>query len=513
MSASYDQDSPLLHTQQVAADPAQTTKGRAFAGVLGILALTAVAGVVHTKKASTSSTVLTTGYQKTPTDVLMYKRTTPTSLPYEDCKFLTKIMGFSCSADTITPSLTNEEGFCGERATGLAGQFCLHEIKDDFYPSGDSEVWSKKIVDAHKDSFGDFDSKFDAFMTLGTGYYTPYLAPHLARWVGEGQPFRAHTYTNPADTLPMFVLLTYNPNTGHVFEVHGKALDDDAETNAALIAKHFSEAPEDACVLALSTGQEVAHLDADYASSVADYLSQGADGLPFAMMAKVSHPTLDRDAVASWMKSNAALDLEKLESESLSDDGSDDSADDASGKSKKLGACKVASVSLSKYQDAGHASLMFVEDARKSESSEKAFSVKSEVWEFISHVEKVHVTHMGTQRGWDRWMDNHVGLVYQGVHLDDIAPTLVQNSVGFHAFRDVYKEDKACSASSNEAYCGSIWTTGHSGLGIEMKAFFDPSKAFFNGEFAPTYMDFCDHKSNEGTKDMFDDDQAMDDWR
>jgi len=30
---------------------------------------------------------------------------------------------------------------------------------------------------------------------------------------------------------------------------------------------------------------------------------------------------------------------------------------------------------------------------------------------------------------WDRYQDNHVGLVYMGLHLDDVAPTLVQNKV------------------------------------------------------------------------------------
>ena len=30
---------------------------------------------------------------------------------------------------------------------------------------------------------------------------------------------------------------------------------------------------------------------------------------------------------------------------------------------------------------------------------------------------------------WDRYQDNHVGIVYMGLHLDDVAPTLVQNKV------------------------------------------------------------------------------------
>ena len=107
-------------------------------------------------------------------------------------------------------------------------------------------------------------------------------------------------------------------------------------------------------------------------------------------------------------------------------------------------------------------SVVFIEDLRDStnkDSMERA--------DFLKHVQSVHDKRLGTQRGWDRWLDNHLGLMYQGVHLDDIAPTLVENGVGFRAYRDTYKMDSACEASINEAFCGSLWCGGHSGLGVE----------------------------------------------
>ena len=67
-------------------------------------------------------------------------------------------------------------------------------------------------------------------------------------------------------------------------------------------------------------------------------------------------------------------------------------------------------------------SVVFIEDLRDStnkDSMERA--------DFLKHVQSVHDKRLGTQRGWDRWLDNHLGLMYQGVHLDDIAPTLVEN--------------------------------------------------------------------------------------
>ena len=102
--------------------------------------------------------------------------------------------------------------------------------------------------------------------------------------------------------------------------------------------------------------------------------------------------------------------------------------------------------------------------------------------------------------------------MYQGVHLDDIAPTLVQNGVGFRAYRDVYKMDSTCLDSINDVFCGSLWCGGHSALGVEFHSFFDKDRKFFNGDFAPTYMDFCDALTNRGNTDFFTDEFAMDDW-
>ena len=124
---------------------------------------------------------------------------------------------------------------------------------------------------------------------------------------------------------------------------------------------------------------------------------------------------------------------------------------------------------------------------------------------YIEHVAAVHKDRMGKQRGWDRYLDSHIGLVYRETWLDDIAPTLVANGVNFHAMRDIYASDNYCQESKIESECGSIWSEGTSGLAIEMHSFFKPAssdvdggKSFFTGDFAPTYMDFCNADTNRG---------------
>ena len=83
---------------------------------------------------------------------------------------------------------------------------------------------------------------------------------------------------------------------------------------------------------------------------------------------------------------------------------------------------------------------------------------------------------LGTQSGWDRFIDSHVGLVYRRTWLDDYAPAMADGGVGFHAYLDAWESDSIClSHSKMEESCGSIWTEGVSGFGMEMHAFFDYS--------------------------------------
>lgn len=330
-------------------------------------------------------------------------------------------------------------------------------------------------------------------MANSVAYYTPFLQKHLARWIEKDLPYRAHYYTNYADSLRMLVLLTYNPNTGEIVEIHGPAVSKDETENAELIDEHFTEMPAGACELAMGTGLTLAHLSQSWTDdSTTKGYAGDFGGLPFASVVKVSHPTEDADAVTAWMADNADLTF---------------AVEDGAGKDE--GTCRVARLKMKKYLDVSYTTVSFVQDTRSDAKSSRDARERAQ---FLTHVQAVHNDMLGTQSGWDRWLDNHIGLMYQGVHLDDVAPTLVQNGVGFRAYRDVYKMDSTCEASINRAFCGSLWCGGHSALGVEFHSFFDKDRKFFNGNFAPTYMNFCDAKTNTGTTDFFTDDGAIDDW-
>ena len=192
-------------------------------------------------------------------------------------------------------------------------------------------------------------------MANSVAYYTPFLQKHLARWIEKDLPYRAHYYTNYADSLRMLVLLTYNPNTGEIVEIHGPAVSKDETENAELIDEHFTEMPAGACELAMGTGLTLAHLSQSWTDdSTTKGYAGDFGGLPFASVVKVSHPTEDADAVTAWMADNADLTF---------------AVEDGAGKDE--GTCRVARLKMKKYLDVSYTTVSFVQDTRSDAKSSR----------------------------------------------------------------------------------------------------------------------------------------------
>ena len=256
--------------------------------------------------------------------------------------------------------------------------------------------------------------------TLSTGLYTPYLGKHLARFKEKGIPYKAYEYTNPVDGELMYVLMTFNPSTGNVIEIHGSsvALDadaagdprgttddgslsyefgewdvpgmaplkteegdddddddddddeddgggvyedekegDDGEGRKLSLSGHGPESgettlrsewrplPLHACELAVSTMLSKAHLEESWA--IARWAIASTTGLPFTMLVKVSHPSMDVHETAAWMEDNAGVTMTIKEGASV--------------RKSKGGLCKMAHAAVKKWKEAGTASLIYVQ--------------------------------------------------------------------------------------------------------------------------------------------------------
>jgi hypothetical protein len=436
-----------------------------------------------------------TGFKNLASEVLLYKRTHPSRDPANDCKFFMEVVGMPCE---YAGTSMNEEGeYCAHRAQATVGPMSYHNIKDSFEPQGMAEEWIETFNSHHTSSFSEDGSnqQWNQFMTLNTGLYTLSLDTHLKKWKEAGTvKYKAHRYVNPTDGELMYVLMTYNPSTGNVMEIHGSQVSDE-------FLGEFSELPEGVCEQAVAPGHPKQDLELTYQNSMILYADaatdtrdrgahkleltyRGYNGFPYAMLVKVSHPANNVEKAVNWMSENAQIDMTVHQD-------------------TKSSTCKVAKAMVSKAFDVGKASLMFVEvDAVKDARAK----------EYIEYVENVHKERMGIQRGYDRFIDSHVGLFYRGIVLDDIAPTLAKNGASFHAFKDVGGNDAFCKGSEIEDYCGSIWSTGTNGLSFEMHAYFDPEGSeFFVDAFSPNYMDMCNSETNKGPPYLLADDDDDDD--
>ena len=120
-----------------AAVPAPSGAKKFFGGVAAALLVVAAGGVALSSSSSSPAAVNTelssSGFQKLPTEVLLYKRTHISTDPEQDCVFLRNVLGMdSCSVDAITPTPDNENEYCGIRAEALSGNICFHNVKDGF---------------------------------------------------------------------------------------------------------------------------------------------------------------------------------------------------------------------------------------------------------------------------------------------------------------------------------------------------------------------------------------------
>ena len=104
-------------------------------------------------------------------------------------------------------------------------------------------------------------------------------------------------------------------------------------------------------------------------------------------------------------------------------------------------------------------------------------------------MQAVHERWTGDGAGWDRWLDNHLGLAVTSGALDRFGRALVAGNVSYQARAGAAGDTGATSAA------GSVWTSGFGGQGVELHGNFDWS--FFDPN-ATSGMDYCGSPSLAG---------------
>ena len=190
-----------------------------------------------------------------------------------------------------------------------------------------------------------------------------------------------------------------------------------------------------------------------YKNALGDGAALTSAGLPWVLPWKVSWPSSDVSAQTHWF-ARALPDYIQLtetsESSGSSSSSSDASASDSSSSSVE---CRVASMDFAMVQSTPRASsgvaasgstsldvpisVRFVQNGRAA----AARPLPLAVGDLEAYVESVHARYIGEQRGWDRWLDNHIAIDVLnttagrdgGGYLDDVARHLAAIGVRFHA--------------------------------------------------------------------------------
>lgn len=141
--------------QLLPGDTSQSGKQKLFTGgrVAAALLMAAAGGFAFSTSPPAAQTQLSSaGFQKAPTDVLLYKRTHISTDPEKDCLFLRNVVGMnSCEVAGVTPTASG--GWCGMRAEGFSDNMCFHNVKDGFAPKGDAKEWIARMNKQHEATF------------------------------------------------------------------------------------------------------------------------------------------------------------------------------------------------------------------------------------------------------------------------------------------------------------------------------------------------------------------------
>ena len=461
----------------------------------------------------------------------VYKRTHACTNARADAHWLQRYVGLTVD---VAVSKTLEGDTCMVRTSGTsAGEWSVHDVETRRFHTGDYApyVWWYYLRTMHGPFTAESFHGWNQFMAYSTGFYVKDLSWHLERcacaprerrvireneprlllarrWPAHlPRPFRTRClprrpaptflissrdtryenesvqhlrfkYENPADGNEMYAALLFNAFTGEVVEIHAGQV-------GARFTATFDALPEGACFEGFALTLPRTYMDVNFmarAYSAGRSHERTAAGLPWPMPWKLSWPTSDVTKPLHWFDSNLpdytsmryqacgsgchlAEMMLKL-SESLVTNGTE----------RMRTVQTPVLVRFVQNNDAGTSGLPWG------------------VSDFEEYVEAVHERYVGEQRGWDRWLDNHIGLEIDNEaglgFLDHVGAQLERNGVKFHA-HTTQRDDTTVGAA------GSIWTQGVAGLGLEIHGAFDWSWFNQSGQHALHGMSMCDHNSEE----------------
>jgi hypothetical protein len=350
------------------------------------------------------------------------KHTYSSNSGWEDNRFLNK---YFCPAQ-------GREPFYGKKCAAVSHASCngfdVHMVQSFVSQNGSEtpDEWFSYLSELHGDM-----TRWDQFMHYGTTFYASDLSDHLGKFQADGVPFMARKTSS--DTI-LYSLLVQTPSAKIMEIVSTKA----PSSNASL----FVEWEDDSCLISHERNlSEIKTLS----NSLSEISEQSREGLPTltAIGINIAASAQTVSEIGAW--------LEKY------------GIGPPSSKPKllKSSSCTVASITYD------NAEVRYV--------SNPGARVGSKTVENYEDMQMAaHKQYVGTNTGWDAWMDNHWCLgVGQSGYLDPVAKSLTDGGVPWHAHM-------------NNVGIVSVRTVGLGGESIELNGYSDESYLKDLTEF-----DFC----------------------
>lgn len=406
----------------------------------------------------------------------VFKRTFISSNSEVDAKFLATTLGFQV-LDNFTYSNDHNQNAtdsytCAERLemgpTGYGTlNFEYHLFRSFVTPDESAGVstsdWVTYFRKLHHHSF--VSHKWDAFMTLSCTFFVPSLTSFYERLKNMGILLMRITYVNPVDSIQMYSVLLSVPNTGHIIEITSGNLD-------ASFTANFRSWPDNSCAKANEIGFSVHEMQKTWTAFGGSLDNRYA--LPSLLLVKMSFPVTNVSLFGQYFHGISGVDVGDVNVVMHATSNSDDE-DDGSG--------SYCSFSNMRFKQAEIINGLNAQVDVRAVVSPSAYFTNYSVADYAAWLEEMHASHLGIGgQGWDRFIDNHIGLYYDNEDLDDIRQRLEDLGEGYHA----HMVEKNSSD-------GTIWTTGFEGQAFE----FD---GHISVDWAATGLDLFDYCSPTTSK-------------
>lgn len=389
----------------------------------------------------------------------LYKRTMTSYNAYEDAEFLRNYLGLELQGNFTYH--TDKDSNCAERQLMQSlDQWGVHIFESGVSEEGNVSV--KEWVDDWVGAKKEFGKHFvwDAWMAQSITFYTPSLDKFLKAWEDAGVPYLARKYDNPEDGERMFTAFVYLPHAGHVMEVVSDKVGDKDKSA-------FSSLEDESCPSAVYVGRSVKSMKDMWKAMGGTH--KNSQGLPDLLIVKLSTPSARPHALLDYVQEFGTLAIAHNETRVKT------GKHECSYSTMRFRKCTFSDDDT--CNDDGydwHVDMQVVDNP-------SAATLKYTVEDFEQYVSSTHRENLGCNKGWDRFLDMHIGMWCQDpAKLDKIGPKMCEAGAGFHAHSAV-------------GHLGSIWAAGAGGLGVEFHGAFDYT--FFNQSDLDA-LDYCSKSSS-----------------